>query len=78
MTQKKKISIQREDVFQEVDALLSEAMASLDDRNARVAELLQAESDPSIAVPEYAEVGDEDPAPAAEAAAEGEPESSGN
>lgn len=59
MSQKNKISIQREDVFQEVDALLTEAMASLDDRNTRVVELLQAESNTALLVPEYAEMSEE-------------------
>ncbi len=67
MSQKNKISIQREDVFQEVDTLLSEAMASLDDRNTRVLELLQAESNIALAVPEYAEAPEADePVPAPE------------
>ncbi len=63
MSQKNKISIQREDVFQEVDALLSEAMASLDDRNTRVVELLQAESNTALLVPEYAEMTEESEQP---------------
>jgi hypothetical protein len=52
MSQKPKVSIQRGDDFQEVDSLLSEAMADLDDRNARVSQLLQAEADPAISNPE--------------------------
>lgn len=52
MSQKPKVSIQRGDDFQEVDSLLNEAMAALDDRNARVSQLLQAEADPAISNPE--------------------------
>jgi len=52
MSQKPRVAIQRGDDFQEVDSLLSEAMAALDDRNARVSQLLQAEADPAISNPE--------------------------
>lgn len=69
MSQKPRVAIQRGDDFQEVDSLLSEAMAALDDRNARVSQLLQAEADPAISNPESlvaAELAEE----AAEATAE--------
>lgn len=76
MSQKPKVSIQRGDDFQEVDSLLSEAMAALDDRNARVSQLLQAESDPAISNPESlvaAELAEE----AAEADASEKPQEAG-
>lgn len=47
MSQKPRVSIQREDDFQEVDALLNEALAALDESNARVASLLESEPAPS-------------------------------
>lgn len=71
MSQKARVSIQRENDFQEMDAILAEAMASLDDRNAQVSALLQSELDPSNADPERLGVEPETPeaeAPAAEQA----------
>jgi hypothetical protein len=44
---KAKVSIQRADDFQEMDSLLSEAIALLDDRNAKVGALLQSEALPN-------------------------------
>lgn len=44
MTKKEKVSIVRSDDFEEVDAALSEALASLEEANARVAQLLQSET----------------------------------
>jgi hypothetical protein len=44
---KAKVSIQRADDFQEMDSLLSEAIAMLDDRNAKVGALLLSEALPN-------------------------------
>lgn len=46
MSQKPKVAINREDDFQEVDALLTEALASLEETNARVLSLLESEPTP--------------------------------
>jgi len=71
MSQKHKVSIQRGDDFQEVDSLLSEAMATLDDRISRVSQLLQAEANPAISNPELLVAAEEAEEAAEDAAAAG-------
>lgn len=77
MSQKHKVSIQRGDDFQEVDNLLSEAMATLDDRISRVSQLLQAEANPAISNPELL-IAAEEVEEAAEDAAAGTEDKGGD
>ena len=44
MSKKEKVSIVRSDDFEEVDAILTEALVSLEEANARVSDLLESET----------------------------------